>query len=165
MTTRLFLLSLCIAYGLNAQGRFKPVYHILRSIDSTTPLSIQNPLSDGSQVNILYAFVKCPSTADFQFEMDGTTAATGTNVSSFIVKGTKRLATSRTVAYQPSGSTSPRLTIPYSLPSAGTYPLPFVAGAYSLPSMTTGDVVASNATIRITTPGVTCDAFVQWEEP
>jgi hypothetical protein len=164
MIPRLLFLFVVALLSANAQGRFKPVYHIVRTIDSTTPLSIQNPLSDGSQSNILSAFITCPSAVDFQFEMDGTTAATGTNVSSSIVKATKRLGTARTLAYQPSGSTSPRLTIPYSLPSAGTYPLAF-AGAYSLPSMSTTDVTPSNATLRLTTPSVTCTAFLQWEEP
>lgn len=154
----LAFLSLGIAGG---QNRFLPYYQTLRTTTlsgTAEVVSIVNPLNDGRQLNIRQAFVMCSAACDFQIEMDGS-APTGTALP--IVPGTKTLPASRATALRSSVTSSPRFTIPYSLPSSGTYPVS-IGGSYSLP----GDGSNSSFTVRmITTTGITVTIFVQWEEP
>ena len=161
LAAAVLLLGPALGQAQTFPASFAPVYHALKTtVQSGTAevLTLQNPMTNGKQVNIKGLFVSCALGCLFQVEMDGT-AATGTAVTP--VKATKKLGTSRALVYSASTTTSPRFSISYTVP-AGTapYPLDF-GGNYSLP----GDGTSSNFTVRSLTTTGTITIFLQWQEP
>jgi hypothetical protein len=163
LLARACLLVLCLALPGLAQNRFRPVYHVLKTTvqgGTAEVVTVQNPRSDGKQINILGVFVECSAACTWQVEMDGTTAVGGSAALMTPVKGTKRLDTSRAVVYSASNTASPRFSIGYSNSTTDPYPVSF-GGMYSLP----GDGTNSNFTVRMITNNVTAKIFIQYEEP